>query len=380
MYSSTATRPDADSSWRHWLVGVACHLTRPAISRSACSASSWAAVCVSLAAALACAPAPGPHPAHEISIEDRHAAPIFWRVTSGNAAQPAADLHLLGSIHVGPEKGWILPEPVMRAFDDADALVVEVDMSGEENEQQDDLVLRYGLLPPGESLGDHVSPDTYEALEDYLEDGGPKITTLNPMRPWMVAVWLQIAEVQRLGYPPEAGVDLFFMNLAADAAPPMDVIGLESAEEQLQMFSRMPDPVQELMLKEILFGAGQFESYFADLKEAWRNGSEAALEAQLFQELEDHPELLPFYEEVAFKRNQTMVERLVEEMQANRSLFVVVGALHLVGDRGIPAKLEAMGYHVERVHSASPGAVIAGATAGIRPEPSEPTGTNGEIE
>jgi uncharacterized protein YbaP (TraB family) len=31
------------------------------------------------------------------------------------------------------------------------------------------------------------------------------------------------------------------------------------------------------------------------------------------------------------------------------TLFVVIGAGHLLGEKGVPAFLEAMGYHIERL-------------------------------
>ena len=90
------------------------------------------------------------------SSESERANPTLWQVDVTSDSNPAtaglskaARLYLLGSIHVGPRGGWQLPAATLAHFEASDALVVEVDMRDGSPESQDDVVLRYGLLPGG---------------------------------------------------------------------------------------------------------------------------------------------------------------------------------------------------------------------------------------
>jgi uncharacterized protein YbaP (TraB family) len=226
-------------------------------------------------------------------------------------------------------------------------LVVEVDMREGSPEMQDDAVMRYGLLPGGESLKNHISPELYKELERYVTSIGQSMINLNPWKPWMVATMLLGFETARLGYPSETGLDL---DLIARARDTQRVIGLETMAEQLALLGDMAPDKQELMLKDMLLQSKDIESYFNKLKEAWRTGDEAELQAILFRELETTPELAPFYERIIFGRNLTMCDRLQKLMQGSQETFFgVVGAYHLVGPRGIPACLSSRGFRITRL-------------------------------
>lgn len=292
--------------------------------------------------AFACERPPEPV---EIAAADRESQPASWQVEGPFGGE----LFLLGSIHVGPKEGWTLPPEAMARFEAADALLVEVDMRGGNPEEQDAAVMRHAFLPPGESVKDHLSPDTYARLERYITRQGRNMVNVHPWKPWMLATMVLLEELQRLGYPTEAGVDLDLMQRAGESKA---VIGLETTEEQLRLLGGLSRENQELMLKDTLLQLDDIEAHFLALKEAWRTGDVDALEALLFAELKRNPELTPFYEAVIFERNETMCERMARRIEPETKLFAVVGAAHLVGERGIPACLEARGNRVERTSHA----------------------------
>ncbi|MDP6979377.1 MAG: TraB/GumN family protein [Myxococcota bacterium] len=268
--------------------------------------------------------------------------PAFWQIDGASGGR----LFLLGSIHVGPVGGWKLPAEALALFDGSDALLVEADMREGSPAEQDDAVLRHALLPPGESVENHLSAETYASLEQLITANGKSMANIHPWKPWMIATMLLLEELQRLGYPTEAGLDLDLMERAGDTKP---VIGIETAEEQLRLLGGLSAENQELMLKDMLLQMSGIEAHFDALKDAWREGDTAALEKLLFEELERTPELAPFYEAVIYGRNETMCERLDAHFAADQTLFGVVGAAHLVGPRGIPTCLAEKGHSVERV-------------------------------
>ena len=277
------------------------------------------------------------------------ANPIFWQIdgVSGDGEPNGQRLYLLGSIHVGPKGGWTLPDSVMKRFEASKTLVVEIDMRDDANpEDQNKLILSHGLLPPGESLENHVSATTYAMLERHTEKSGQSLADLNPWRAWMISTMLMVAELQRLGYPTETGVDV---DLMSRVSARQDIVGLETMDEQLSLLSGMTSEHQELMLKDMLLQVDDIELYFDELKEAWRTGDEAGLQDLLFRELAKTPELAPFYERVIYARNETMCEKLATLLARGDTLFGVVGAYHVTGPRGIPACLKKRGFRTTRV-------------------------------
>jgi uncharacterized protein YbaP (TraB family) len=279
----------------------------------------------------------------------RTAKPIFWQIDAPEVdGQPAPGrLYLLGSIHVGPKGGWELPASVVARFEASKALIVEVDMrSGKTPEEQDNAVLAHGLLPPGESLANHISAPTYAMLERYAEKSNRSLFDINPWQAWMVATMLLTFELERLGYPSEAALDV---NLMARVTSRQPIIGLETIEEQLSLLSGMSPAHQELMLKDTLLQIDDIENYFDELKEGWRTGDEDRLESVLFRELEKTPELAPFYERVIYSRTTTMCDGFEKQLESGETLFGVVDVYHIVGARGVPACLAARGYTTVRL-------------------------------
>lgn len=281
------------------------------------------------------------------------AKPIFWQIDAPTRdGQPKAGrLYLLGSIHVGPVGGWQLPRGILDRFDAATALIVEVDMRGGSAEKQDGLVRQRAMLPDGRSLKHFISPRLYRTLARHLRKTNRNLANINIWRPWMVATMLLTFELERLGYPTEAGLDL---DMMARVGPHQRVIALETMEEQLNSLSSMSRSNQELMLRDMLLQMDDVEKYFEEMKEAWRLGDAAKLQEVLFRELEATPELAPFYEHLIYDRNESMCKRLEEHLAGGETLFGVVGAYHLVGSRGIPACLAKRGFTVKRLPEPKP--------------------------
>ena len=76
---------------------------------------------------------------------------------------------------------------------------------------------------------------------------------------------------------------------------------------------------------------------------AWRAGDEAGLEQRLEDDFDGYPELA---EELVYERNDRWAEQVAEMLEGDDDVLVVVGAEHLVGDRGLPALLEKRGFKV----------------------------------
>ena len=89
--------------------------------------------------------------------------PAFWAAESQNGGE----VYLLGSIHVADETAYRLPQPIMDAYLESDALAVEVDTvsyAADETAQRSDE--ERTTYPDGDTLRNHIDPLMYALLQE----------------------------------------------------------------------------------------------------------------------------------------------------------------------------------------------------------------------
>ena len=93
--------------------------------------------------------------------------PAFWVAESPNGGKA----YLFGSIHVADETAYRLPQAIMDAYLESDALAVEIDLLAYEADAAAQEANR-GLTtyPDGDSLAAHIDPLIYEQLVEFLEE------------------------------------------------------------------------------------------------------------------------------------------------------------------------------------------------------------------
>jgi len=274
------------------------------------------------------------------------ATPAVWQAS---APDPGAGLlYLLGSVHMGTRRMVDLGQLVDEAYRRSDELVVEVDITRLGPEEMVALIERHATLDPPSTLRDVLSPPVLSQLDAYLAERGAPMTSVESFKPWFVSFMVAQLELQAVGYEIELGVDHLLMERASAKKP---IVALETAALQLQMLDRLPAPLQELMLKDILARVDHFAEEVSELVDAWKSGDEARLEDLVFSPLARFPELEVFYDLVFFQRNERMAAQLAELASDGKTRLVVLGAGHMVGSQGIPRKLGERGYRVRRIEA-----------------------------
>jgi uncharacterized protein len=286
----------------------------------------------------ACAgPAPPPEP------DTGPARPTLWRASQASRG----DLVLLGSVHVGSERMRSLGPQVDAAFEGAAELVLEADLRSLGADEMAALAERYGRVAPPETLGDRLSEKTLRLFERHLQARGWSPAVFREQQPWLVSTTLMVLEFQRLGYDPALGVDRLLAERAVAEGKPIGAI--ESIEFQFATLAGLPLALQDRLLRGQLERADEIERDAVRMINAWGRGDDAVLAEIVFRQIEEDAATLPYYERVLFDRNRHMAERLDTLAEDGRPRLVVVGAAHLLGDRGIPALLRARGYRLDRL-------------------------------
>lgn len=251
---------------------------------------------------------------------------------------------LAGSIHLLPAAAATLPPQFEQAYAEAESLVMELAPEESDPARIGAVMLDKGRFAAQAGLAEAVGSARWQRLQPWLQRHGLPPALVEGFEPWALALVLSSAEFARLGLAPDAGVEAQLRARAgADGKP---IAGLETVEYQLGLFDTLPPAAQLQLLDGTLEELADADADLARLLTAWRRGDDATLEALLAEAYAGMPEL---YEALVQRRNAEWVPRLRALLGQRDDVLVVVGALHLVGDRGLVALLEREGLDVRRL-------------------------------
>lgn len=263
-----------------------------------------------------------------------------WSVSAGDA-----DVVLLGSVHMAFDDIYPLRQEIEDAYIAADHLVVEVDIGGANSLAIEQSMLQRGLLPEGEVLSEQLSEPVWQALEKYIRSRGLPIEGFQVLRPGLVVLTLTTMRLMEMGMDPQLGIDQHFLKAARGNKP---ILELETAQQQIDLLLNFPDA--NLVVEQTLGQLDSIDLYMRPIYEAWKAGDAGALNRLLLEdELAREPRYVAFYEAMFDNRNYAMVDKIAEYLAGSGRYFIVVGAGHLVGEKGIIALLEKRGFSAQQL-------------------------------
>jgi len=270
---------------------------------------------------------------------------LFWKVEpqENNTKEKGVAVYLLGSIHVADKSFYPLREKIEASYDASDHLVVEIDVSRSDPAYYRKILSERGEYQGDDSIANHVTPETLKILKSKLDELDIPMSEVGKLKPGILVMTISMAQIIKMGYSPSMGIDFHFINKDRDK----DVIELESVEEQLDVMLDIKD--SDLLLEETLRSMESTEALVSDLVSAWKQGDERAMDELLFGEMLDkYPSFTGIYDSLFFERNKKIADSIKRFLKKGDTYFVVVGAGHLVGDRGVVGLLEKDGYIVTR--------------------------------
>ena len=264
---------------------------------------------------------------------DKH---VLWSVQGRHNT-----VYLLGSIHVLRPQDGGLPEAANSAYEDAEQLVMEIDL--DDPDEADPMAMlaemqRLAMLPAGQSLRSVLGAD-YDDINARARAAGLDLALVDTFAPWFVATTIMQLELAKRGFSPELGIEQILATRAAGDDKP--IRGLETSAEQFALLSGMPLPLQKRFLMMTLEESDQIDAQVGELVEAWRRGDLKRLAELLSGEFEEFPDL---YRRLTVDRNRAWVGPLVDLLDDRDDYLVVVGALHLVGEDSVIELLEERGF------------------------------------
>lgn len=275
--------------------------------------------------------------------------PPYYRIEGHGGAT----LLLMGTIHLGPVEGWNFSPALKDGIDEADSFIFEIDLREATDERVSTILANRVILPVSVTIEDVISPETAQLLNDHevllTELGLPELARRR-LKPWFLAVsMIEVASLQS-GYSGVYSAESQIL-VALEDRP---LAGLETFEAQLAMFDDLSPRHQDLMLADTLSRLDQAVEDIDELARAWGRNDQQALEQIAYQGMNELPELKGFYDILFGERNRDWVLQLGQILRdperAGETVFVAVGALHLVGPDSVIQMLEAEGYPAQPIH------------------------------
>lgn len=261
---------------------------------------------------------------------------LLWKVTGGDLKQPS---YLYGSIHIQDARVFAFDSTiVLGTMQSCDAFAMEILM-----DEIDPKALRESqFMKKGKLLSKMMKPSDFAKLDSVCKAKiGISAYFLNGYKPFFLSSALQQADMAK---DQEDALDLYFLKKARAAGK--KCFGVEQYQDQIAAIDAISLKEQVKMLVESLNMTEQ---------DSAQNEFEELLNAYLtynfdkMLELSTDPSLPKKFNKVfLIDRNVGMADHFAE-IARSQSLFCVIGAAHLAGDKGVPALLRKKGYTVEPV-------------------------------
>jgi uncharacterized protein len=264
---------------------------------------------------------------------------LMWKATS-----PTTTVHLVGSIHVGDQSLYPLPAEVESAFTAANVLVVEINIKNADLAKTAGLVQQSGMYAGEDSLSKHISKETSAALDDFCNKHSLPRAAIEHAKPWFVAVTVAALSWQEAGEDPKLGIDMHFLD---ESKPPQRIDELETVESQLALFAEATEDEQLALLASTLKESAKIKEMIRQIQTAYLSGDPEALQKIMSEQADTGSKTLT--KKFLDDRNVAMAARIEQYLKGKDQAFVVVGAAHIVGDKGIARMLRDQGYKVEQV-------------------------------
>ncbi len=263
---------------------------------------------------------------------------FLWEVKNGKNK-----MFLLGSIHIGDSALYPLRKEIEESYAQSTHLVVEVDITKSDPAKTQQTIANIGMFKDGMTLKQTLDTKRYATLYEFLNPFGIKEGALDMYKPWFIGVQVEALKGMKNGLSPQFGIDSYY--IAKAQKDKKTIVELETEEQQLTLLSGGSIEDQKKALDYAIDHIHEDKS--VEMLSLWKKGDEAGITKIVEQARIQDPQA---YEKLFDARDQAMAEKLVTALQSTTpaTYFVVVGAGHMTGARGIDALLQEKGFEVIR--------------------------------
>ena len=269
--------------------------------------------------------------------------PALWQVQDKDTT-----VYLFGTIHLLPKDSrWRTPK-LENALNSSQTLVLETLIDEANPQQLAGIMASMGFssgLPP---LATRVEATKRPMLEEAIAKTKLPRPVFDKMETWAAAFTLLGVQFQTLGVEGDQGVEAVLRRSFSAAGKPVDQ--LETNQQQLSFFDRLPESAQRQLLEGAIENPDQMRGKFNEMLQAWLEGDVNSIGKTFNEDLQASPELKAA---LLTRRNFNWSQWIEHRMSQPGTVMVAVGAGHLAGDEPVQRYLQRRGYKVKRLQQSS---------------------------
>ncbi|KAA9132504.1 TraB/GumN family protein [Marinihelvus fidelis] len=196
-------------------------------------------------------------------------------------------------------------------------------------------------LPEGQDLAAMLGQQRFEQVTAALAGYGVPEFAARRLKPWAVMMMLSMP-------PPRSGLFMDFSLSLRAAGAGLDVVGLETLEQQLAFMEELTVEAQIEMLDQAVAEVDRVAEIHTGLVDTYLEGSMASLLAESDEQMATlSAETQAYFQaEGIDRRNERMVNNAVPLLREGCT-FIAVGALHLPGETGLVQGLGRAGFELK---------------------------------
>ncbi len=264
---------------------------------------------------------------------------LLWEI-SGNGLQKKS--YLYGTIHIQDKRVFQFGDSLMPRFNACSAFAGELLL----NESDPEELMQLMFMPGDTTLKMLLSKADYKLVEKYSQEKlGAMAGMVDRIKPLFTASMITETSLKK---DEPFSLDEYFQKFAK--AKNMEVIGIETVDEQIKALDRVSLKEQAQMLvdgvKEESKNTGTDTTAIEKLISIYLTQNLDSIQHYISnQDLSD-----VFSQSIILERNHKMAER-IGVLIKSKPAFIGVGAAHLPGQEGVIALLKQQGFTLRPVYS-----------------------------
>ena len=266
----------------------------------------------------------------------------IWKISDSDNT-----VYLAGSVPLLRDEDLPFPAAYDKVYQKCAELVFATDMATVSSPAKLWKLKKFATLPKGETLENHLRPETITALRVYLKKFKVPYSLMKRVKPAMMFLTVSSIESTRGGAKAENGVEsVFYKKSVKDKKPSR---GLETVQHQLISLDSIPDKLFDEKLEELLRETGEPVRNLNALIRYWKVGDTARID-QLIRE--DLKEGSLFRKILLTQHNENRATAIEQALAGKRNTMFLLGTAQLIGKGGIVDLLRKKGLKVEQLSAA----------------------------
>jgi uncharacterized protein YbaP (TraB family) len=258
---------------------------------------------------------------------------LLWTVSGNGLTAPS---YVYGTIHMICKEDFLFSNTLKEKISASKNVYLELDMD------DPSMVIKMATLAvmKDKTLKDLMSEADYKIVSDYVKDSlGMPMMIFNRMKPitLMSLIYTKVLPCSSM-----ESYESKFVELAK--AQKKEVKGLETIEDQMGVFDKIPDSVEAQMILEMIRTMPEQRKQMAQMVDSYKKENIQ----QLADQMSESPEWKGFEDILLVNRNRNWITIMETAMKQGPQIFAV-GAGHLPGKEGVINLLRAAGYSVTPV-------------------------------